>query len=124
MVAQRPEELHPLFAKTFTTGDLDGIMALYEKGAGFLRRSGRLAKGTREIREVYRELFASKGKFEVETKKIVQAEDLALMIGRWTFTASGAAGKPATRSGVAVDVARRQPDGMWLIVIDSPYGVE
>jgi len=37
---------------------------------------------------------------------------------------SEADGKAVTRSGIATDVARRQPDGTWLIVVDNPYGVE
>jgi uncharacterized protein (TIGR02246 family) len=125
MAAQRPEDLHPLFAEAFSSGDLEGITGLYEKSAVFLLdRSGRLAKGANEIREVYRPMFAGKAKMEVETRKIVQAEELALMIGRWTITASGADGNALMRSGVGADVARRQPDGTWLIAIDNPYGGE
>jgi uncharacterized protein (TIGR02246 family) len=124
MAAQRPEDLHPLFAEAFSSGDLEGITGLYEKSAVFLDRSGRLAKGANEIREVYRPIFAGKAKMEVETRKIVQAEELALMIGRWTITASGADGNALMRSGVGADVVRRQPDGTWLIAIDNPYGGE
>ena len=139
MAAQRPEDLHPLFAEAFSSGDLEGITGLYEKSAVFLdRSSGRLAKGANEIREIFRPIFAGKARMEVETRKIVQAdltavpngaatvqaEELALMIGRWTITASGADGKAVMRSGVGTDVARRQPDGTWLIAIDHPYGGE
>jgi ketosteroid isomerase-like protein len=69
-------------------------------------------------------LFASRAKIEVETKGIIQSEDLALMPGKWTLTAWGADGRALKRTGVATDVARRQPDGVWLIAIDNPYGVE
>ena len=124
MTANSPEDLHPLFAEAFSNADLEGIMALYEKGARFVERSGRLATGAHEIRGIYSDLFASRAKIEVETKKIIQSEDLALMLGKWTLTAWGADGKAVKRTGIATDVARRQPDGQWLIAIDNPYGVE
>ena len=54
---------------------------------------------------------------------ILQVDDLALVIGVWSFT--------GTRDGEAVrlsarnaDVLRRQPDGTWRFVIDNPWGVD
>ena len=124
MTANKPEDLHPLFAEAFNRADLEGIMALYEKGARFVERSGRLATGVREIREIYRDLFTRRAKIEVETKKIIRSEDLALILGKWSLAALGADGKAVKTAGTATDVARRQSDGVWLIAIDNPYGVE
>jgi len=35
----------------------------------------------------------------------------------------GPEGEPFTETGVATDVMRRQPDGIWLYVIDLPEGI-
>ncbi|HET7755343.1 MAG TPA: hypothetical protein VFK85_15650 [Anaeromyxobacteraceae bacterium] len=43
--------------------------------------------------------------------------------GRWTLEGTGEGGKPVRLEGRSVEVARRQPDGSWLYVMDAPFGV-
>src|SRR5262245_5727899 len=50
--------------------------------------------------------------------------DLALVVGVWSFTGSGADGAPVTLTGRNADVLRRQADGSWRFVIDTPWGVD
>ena len=47
-------------------------------------------------------------------------EDLALVYNDWTLSATGADGNPIERSGKAIEVVRRQPDGSWRFAIDDP----
>jgi ketosteroid isomerase-like protein len=51
----------------------------------------------------------------VETEKVILAGDIALTHSRWSMTT------PSPMGGRAVEVARRQPDGTWLYVIDDPF---
>ena len=46
------------------------------------------------------------------------AGDLALVIDKWTITASQPDGQPASSSGFGAIVLRRQSDGRWLVAID------
>ena len=51
----------------------------------------------------------------------VEVGDLALMFGSWTLSAKGPDG-PMNMTATSVEVARRQPDGSWLFVIDHATG--
>jgi ketosteroid isomerase-like protein len=53
-----------------------------------------------------------------------QANDIALITADWTLKGTGADGKSVQMSGHSVEVARRQGDGTWLFVIDTPWGLE
>jgi ketosteroid isomerase-like protein len=57
-------------------------------------------------------------------KKLAEAGDLALTTSKWVLEGIGADGKPARMEGQSAEVARRQPDGTWLFVIDNPYGLQ
>ncbi len=48
--------------------------------------------------------------------------DLAMSLVKWTLNGTGPDGKPLTMTGTSSDVARRQPDGTWRMVIDNPWG--
>jgi ketosteroid isomerase-like protein len=37
---------------------------------------------------------------------------------------TGPDGKPVKIEGQSAEVARRQPDGTWLFVIDNPHGLQ
>ncbi len=56
------------------------------------------------------------------TALVVRIGDLALLRGRWTLTGTGPDGKPVAMSGDNVEIARKQPNGTWLFVIDHPFG--
>jgi ketosteroid isomerase-like protein len=54
----------------------------------------------------------------------IQNDDLALLRGEGTLKGTGPDGKPVEMSGKNVEVARRQPNGEWLFVIDHPFGAD
>ena len=90
-----------------------------------MSKSGRVARGTEELREVYRITFASKPTIKVAICKIICAgEDLALVTGRWESTARTQVGETKVWSGTYTDIVRRQPDGTWKLVLDNPNGVD
>src|SRR3712207_7507626 len=61
-------------------------------------------------------LFPYTTLFRSHTRYAVEAADLALMSLKWTLT-----GGDETMSAVTAEVARRQPDGGWLYVLDHPF---
>src|SRR5215470_7689563 len=68
---------------------------------------GRLATGRPAIREVYADLLASRPRLTGEIRPAIRSGDIAI-----TST---------VRAGNAtVEVARRQPNGTWLWLIDQP----
>ena len=59
----------------------------------------------------------------IESKLVLRVGDLAYLSSRWSL--SGATmpdGTPADLGATTAEVARRQPDGSWLYVIDNAWG--
>jgi ketosteroid isomerase-like protein len=51
------------------------------------------------------------------------AGDLAYLSNRWSLSGGTMPdGSPAELGAVTAEVARRQPDGTWLYVIDNAWG--
>ena len=125
MAARRPEELDRLFAQALNAGNLDALMALYESNAVLAPQPGRVAAGAQSIREALQAFIAMKPTLTMlETKTIMQAGEIALNSAKWHLTGTGPDGSPVTMDGQSAEVARRQADGTWLMVIDSPWGLE
>jgi ketosteroid isomerase-like protein len=107
--AMEPEDLSRLFVERANAGDLDGLVALYEPDAVLAFPAGQVTTGSQAIRQVYARLLDDRPTFTAgERRPALRHGDLAL-----TSTRLGG-------SGVTVEVARRQPDGTWLWVIDNP----
>ncbi len=105
--ARLPEDLSRQFLARASSGDLEGLVAMYEPEA-VLARSGASSRiGHAAIREFYRGLLADPPLFAGTVLPAVRCGDLALTSVRF-------------RGGVSAEVARRQPDGSWLWVIDQP----
>jgi ketosteroid isomerase-like protein len=105
--ARRPEDLDRLFLERANAGDVDGVVELYEPQAVLAFPPGQLATGAAAIREVYTDLLAGRPRLAGEIRPAIRNGDLAV-----TST---------VRAGNAtVEVARRQPDGTWLWLIDQP----
>jgi ketosteroid isomerase-like protein len=108
--AMHPEDIARLFVARVNAGDLDGILELFEPDAVVAYPVDRPSQGTAALRELYAGLLAAKPVFEVE-------EPLPTLIsGDLALTST----RPKDDTGGRVQVARRQPDGSWLRVIDRP----
>lgn len=123
MKAHRPEDLHPLFARLFSAGDLDALVALYEDDAVLVPQPGEVRRGHAAIRASLAAFLAMKGDFRMHSTKMLQADGVALLFADWTLAAKAPDGSPIALAGQTSDVARRQPGGHWLYAIDSPFGV-
>jgi len=107
--ATQPEELSRLIVERLNAGDVDGLVALYEPDAVLALPEGQVANGSEEIRKAYERLVAGRTSFARGTQRpTLRQGDLALTSSR---LANGV---------VTVEVARRQPDGTWLWVLDQP----
>ncbi len=116
-----PEDVHRLWADYFIAGDLDRLVSLYERDAAFVAQSGAFVTGRRAIREVLARFIAVRRTFEIEIGRAIQTGDIALLVSSWKLQGEHR-GEAYETSGRTADVVRRQPDGSWRLVIDSPYG--
>jgi len=124
MPARKPEELDRLFATAMNAGDLDALVALYEPEAIIVPTPGQTAAGTAAIREALSAFVAMKPAVTLTARTLAQAGDIALISARWELAGTGPDGAPVRMAGQSAEVARRQPDGSWLFVIDNPWGLE
>ncbi len=121
-MTESPEELHIEFQEAFNHHDLDSILALYEPDA-VLVSGGGPAQGTAAIRELYRGILAVCPTLELQMLGVTRAGDLAMLRGKWILYESGSDGSQIRREGQNTEIARLQPDGRWLFVIDNPYAL-
>lgn len=124
MPAHTPREVHMLFAEAFAAGNLEALMSLYEADAAFVSRPAGVVNGRAAIREALGSFLAMKPQFALQIGKVIQSNDLALLISKWTLSATDPDGNKIESSGQTTDVVRRQLDDTWLLAIDNPYGVE
>ncbi len=111
MRAIDPEDLTRMFVERANAGDADGMAALYAPDAVLAYPPGSATVGRDAIRAVFERLLEHTPRpFRPESPlPTVRYGDLALTSTR---AADGTGGR--------VQVARRQPDGSWLRIIDRP----
>ncbi|GLF92825.1 nuclear transport factor 2 family protein [Streptomyces yaizuensis] len=114
--ARSPQELGELFVRHLASGDLDGLTRLYEPRAVFVPRPGDTVTGTHGIRESLRRYTEEGVRITLRLRRIHRTGDLALLSSVATMSAPGT----ATVTRTTAEVARRQPDGRWLYVVDDP----
>jgi uncharacterized protein (TIGR02246 family) len=124
MPARNPKELDTLFEQTLNAGDLDGLLALYEPNASFTAQPGQVVTGTAAIREAIAGFLSLKPSITLDTRVLGESPGIALMTSRWRLTGTGPDGAPVELTGESAEVVRQQPDGSWLFVVDTPYGLE
>ncbi|HET9090809.1 MAG TPA: nuclear transport factor 2 family protein [Acidimicrobiales bacterium] len=108
--ANEPEDVTRLVAERLNAGDAAGVAALYEPDAVLAYPLDHPTSGRAAIEAIYQQMVDAGVKFGVEAPlPTVRFEDLAL-----TSTRS------ADKTGIRVQVLRRQPDGGWMRIIDRP----
>jgi uncharacterized protein (TIGR02246 family) len=108
--ARRPEDLTHLFVERANAGDAAGIAAIYEEDAVMAYPPGSQTVGREAIRALWETVLQHAPHFEPETSlPTLISGDIAL-----TATA------PKDGAGARAQVARRQPDGSWLRLLDQP----
>jgi ketosteroid isomerase-like protein len=108
--AMSPEDITRLFVERSNAGDAAGVAALYEPDAVLAYPPGAQTVGREAIRALWEKVLVGRPHFEPEPPLPTLASgDIAL-----TST------PPADGSGARAQVARRQPDGSWLRLLDQP----
>jgi ketosteroid isomerase-like protein len=119
-----PERVLESIVSGINSGNLDSLMPLYESEAAFATEPGSLAHGAPGVRDALTGFISMNGKLDLEVTRVLEVDDLALVIGDWTFAGTGPDGQPVQLAARNADVLRRQPDGTWRFVIDNPRGTD
>ena len=105
--AAQPEDLGRFFVDRANAGDLERLVALYEPGGVLASATGQPAAGHDAIRAALRQFLAGRPVLTGESQPAPRCGDLALTSTRFP-------------GGATAEIARRQPDGSWLWVVDQP----
>jgi ketosteroid isomerase-like protein len=124
MSTATPEQVLASIVAGINSGDLDSLMPLYESEAAFATEPGSLAPGVPGVREALNGFISMNGKLDLEVTRVLEAGDLALVIGVWSFNGTAPDGEPVRLASRNADVLRRQTDGSWRFVIDNPWGTD
>jgi ketosteroid isomerase-like protein len=119
-----PEQVLESIVTGINSGNVDSLMPLYEREAAFATQPGSLAPGAAGVREALTGFISMNGTLDLDVTRVLEAGDLALVIGVWSFDGTGPDGEPVRLEAKNADVLRRQTDGTWRFVIDNPWGTD
>jgi len=120
MAATEPGQVIEQFTQFFNSGDIEGLVSLYEDGAVFIPTPGTVLSDAAGVRAGLQGFLDTKGTLTIVSSSAVVKGDLALTHNRWRLDLAN--GEPMEHT--SADVARRQPDGTWKYAIDNPYSAE
>ena len=118
--ADSPEEVHILFETYVNEGRLDDLAALYEEEAVLLEHDS-FVIGTDAITSFLAGFISGKPRISIRYLNTVTAGDVAAVMSQWKLSAERPDGSTVEDCGRSYDVMRRQTDGSWKVVLDSPW---
>lgn len=124
MSIDTPDAVHREFAAAATAADLDRLSRLYEPNAVIVERDGKLSVGTPAIRSHLSHLLSLKPRMRIDTSHAFQRGDIALLCSAWSAEVTLPDGTTSGMTARGSEVARRQADGTWRLIIDNPWGVD
>jgi len=117
-----PQDCDRVFAARVKARDLDGLVALYEREAQYVRRNGTTLVGQAAIREHLQSVTNVATEIEMNVVRVVALNGIALVYNDWKSKTENEDGRVRESAGKAIEVVRCQPDGRWLFAVDDPFG--
>ena len=116
----KPEDIHRLFTKYFNEQNLEGLGTLYAENAMFIPGYGRNPIiGRENIKNELKPYFESRGTIYSISRSIYENGDTALIKSLWKYESE----KGEVEEGTAMEVLKKTNEGVWVFIIDNPYGV-
>jgi ketosteroid isomerase-like protein len=123
MAARSPEEIDRIFERELNAGSLDGVVALYEPTAAFTVEPGKVVTGTAAVREAIAGFLALKPNISLSPRVLANTGEIAMVSSKWQLKGTAPDGSAVDLAGESVEILRRQADGTWKFIIDSPWGL-
>lgn len=118
-VIQAVEEM----TSSFNEKDIEGVLAMYERGAAVMFTPGEKTSNLDELRKKFEGAFQINPKFSYpKGHEVYISNDIALHISPWVMNGKAPDGTALQQSGLSIAVLRKQKDGSWLMVLDNPNG--
>ena len=125
MPVMQPGEIYERFASALNGNDLAGVMQLFDADGTTVPHPGAPAMaGMAAVRGVMEQCLAMQPHISYDDSNVIVADDIALLRSTWRLNVTGPDGTPMEATGKGIQVARRQMDGSWRILIDNPWCAE
>jgi len=118
-VARRPEETIELVSAALSDGDLEAVLAQYERGAVLLPWVVGPRRGSSSLRDTIADLMALRLPLSATVQAVLASGDLALVLGEREIAGITPASDRVWLSGLGSSMVRRQPNGIWCIVAEA-----
>ncbi|TYQ09706.1 UNVERIFIED_ORG: ketosteroid isomerase-like protein [Gordonia westfalica J30] len=119
-----PMERVQYFFDAVNRKDADAALSCYEATAVLdLGPDGGTATGTDEVRDALAAFLTMEMELAGERELRSADGQLALTSLEWKASGADGEGNPITLTGKSTEVLRRQADGDWLMVLDSPWWI-
>jgi uncharacterized protein (TIGR02246 family) len=122
MSPYNPEDWPRLFEQHLNAGDLNAVISLYEPGARFVAQSGNIVTGRDQIRLALAAMISSETRLHSQVIRAVTVGDVALLYTNFEGTTLAASGKTVEIHSRAIEILRRQSDGIWRLIVGDPNG--
>jgi uncharacterized protein (TIGR02246 family) len=123
MPARSPEEIDRLFERELNAANVEGLLALYEPTATFTVEPGKVVAGTAAIKEAIAGFLSMKPTITLSPRVLANTGEIAMVSSKWALKGTGPDGAAVDLAGESVEILRRQADGTWKFIIDSPWGL-
>ena len=120
MPARTPDDLHQLFLTRINAGDAEAVAALYEEDAILAADPQKVVRGRAAILDGLKNFLAIRPRMVLNAGRVLRNGSVAILYSDWTISATKPDGSLLSVDVRPTVVAREQPDGTWLVVIDDP----
>src|SRR4051812_26076107 len=119
-----PVPINERFCDAFNAGDLDTILALYERDAIVIPAPDAPPRhGLIEIEDVVRSLFAVGGTLSFTPRNCLVNREWALLTADWTLAGGRVGRSPVDVNASSSALVHRVGDGEWKYVIDHRFAI-
>ncbi len=112
-----PAQMNETFARAVNSRNLQAVLSLFEPDAA-LRIGDATLRGHQAISREFETLLALPGAMVSRNNFCIEHGDIALLRADWIIAHDG----QVIARGNSAEIARRQPDGTWLYIVDHPAG--
>jgi len=120
-----PNGFDEYFMDCIGRGDMEAALACFDPEALYVEKSGNALSGREAIKKAISTLVNMKAKMEVyEHNNLPVTKDLMYRMDKWTVKGTGPNGKPMEMKGASVHLLRRNAEGYWMWLVDSPFTLE